>query len=360
MSRALSILSVAYPFANVSPSAVGGAEQVLWSLDRGLVRRGHRSVVLAREGSSVHGTLVSPDAPGLPADGSVTVDDHAWALAHGSWRAAIARLLAEHRFDVVHFHGVDFHAYAPESGTPALATLHLPPDRYAPSVFAAARPGLHLCCVSEAQRAACPPSRATPWVVPNGIDLSAFVPRRQKRGYAVALGRVCPEKGYHLAMDAAERARVPLLLAGEVQPYEEHRRYVRERIEPRLGRGCWFIGAVGPRRRRRLLSHARCVVVSSIVEETSCLVAMEALASGTPVVAFDRGALREIVDDGRTGFLVRDVPQMADAIANADSIDPVACRRAAEERLSMRRMHEGYLALYEELRNGREHMAEAR
>src|SRR5690606_1063450 len=129
--------------------------------------------------------------------------------------------------------------------------------------------------------------------IENGVPVEALGARVRKRGFALALGRICPEKGYHLALEAAHRAGLPLLLAGAVFRYAAHERYFREEIAPRLDSLRRFIGAVPLGRKRRLLAAARCVVVPSLVPETSSLVAMEALASGTPVVAFPVGALAD-------------------------------------------------------------------
>ncbi|MCZ7678225.1 MAG: glycosyltransferase [Sandaracinaceae bacterium] len=123
---------------------------------------------------------------------------------------------------------------------------------------------------------------------------------------------MCEEKGYHLAIEAARRAGAPPVLAGRVFDYPAHRLYFEARIRPKLGARCCFLGPVGPRVRRRLLAGARALLVPSLVEETSSLVAMEALASATPVVALAHGALREIVDHGRTGFVVHGVDAMAE------------------------------------------------
>lgn len=185
-------------------------------------------------------------------------------------------------------------------------------------------------------------------VVPNGIALDGFRAAR-KRGYALALGRICPEKGFHLALEAARRAGVPLALAGQVFPYAVHERYFRNEIAPRLDRARRFLGPLDPARRRCLLAGARCVLVPSEVAETSSLVAMEALASGTPVVAFRRGALPEIIEDGRTGFLVGSVEEMATAIERSRRLSSAACRASAEERFSAASTARGYLRLYGEI-----------
>ena len=129
--------------------------------------------------------------------------------------------------------------------------------------------------------------------------------------------------------------------------YSEHRSYFGSAIAPRLNKNARFIGPVGGDRKANLLAGARCLLVPSLVPETSSLVAMEALASGTPVIALRSGALEEIVSDGRTGFLVNSAEQMAEAIARVDSIDPRICRRDAEHRFSAERMATEYLELYQ-------------
>jgi glycosyltransferase involved in cell wall biosynthesis len=185
--------------------------------------------------------------------------------------------------------------------------------------------------------------------VPNGVDLEALRPVGRKRSYALSLGRICREKGYHDGIDAAREAGVRLILAGAVFPYENHQRYFWEEIRPRLGKGVRFLGPLELRRKQRLLAGARCLVVPSRIAETSSLVSMEALACGTPVVAFRIGALPEVIDHGRTGFLVSDVHEMAQALREVGSIDPAECRREAERRFSSELMISRYLDLYRQL-----------
>ena len=159
-------------------------------------------------------------------------------------------------------------------------------------------------------------------------------------------GDICPEKGFHLALQAARMARCELVLAGQVFPYASHLDYFRTRIEPLIDERRRFIGPVGPARKRQLLAEARCLLIPSTVAETSSLVAMEAFAAGTPVVAFGAGALPEIVENGRNGFLVSDAKEMAAAIGKAGHLNPEVCRSSARSRFSADRMIERYFDAY--------------
>lgn len=338
---ALTVLQVAYPLAAVSRDTVGGAEQILAHLDAALVRRGHRSIVVAAAGSTVAGTLVP-----VPAERG-DLDEAAKVRAQSATRAAIDAALARFPVDLVHCHGIDFPAYRPK-GVPVLATLHLPPDWYPPDIWAE-DPNLFLHCVSAAQGRACPPDARLLDPIPNGVPVEALASRLTRRGFALMLGRVCPEKGVHLAIDAATAADVSLLIGGQVYPYDAHVRYFEAEVRPRLDGRRRFLGPVGFERKRRLLGAARCLLVPSLCAETSSLVAMEALAAGVPVVAFANGALPEIIQDGRTGFLVDGPEAMAEAIRAVDSIDREACRASARARFSLERMVDGYLAAYEKV-----------
>ncbi|HVJ95023.1 MAG TPA: glycosyltransferase, partial [Labilithrix sp.] len=145
--RKLTVLSVAYPFTKLSRDTSGGAEQVLAALDHAIVAAGHRSFVVAREGSRTAGTLASVRVP--PGELDVSVVEN----VHGEVRATVARVLSEERIDVIHLHGIDFDRYLPAPGLPTIVTLHLPPSWYPRAALRPARPDTLLCCVSEAQRA---------------------------------------------------------------------------------------------------------------------------------------------------------------------------------------------------------------
>jgi len=346
--RRLTVLSIGYPLAAAGPDAAGGSEQILSLLDRELVRAGHESVVLAPEGSRTAGRLLAALLPSGPIDGGVHM------AAQKRYRRMIRAAMEQWTFDLIHMHSLDFHAYLPPPGPPVLATLHLPLAWYPEAIFRQNRPDTWLQCVSASQQRGCPAEASLLPHIVNGVSVEQFRTGIRRREYALALGRICPEKGFHLALDAAAEAQKPLILAGQIFPYREHEAYFAREIMPRVdGRTRRFIGPVAMPRKRRLLAGARCLLVPSLVQETSSLVAMEALACGTPVIAFPSGALPEIVEDGRTGFLVRDSHEMAEAIRAAGSIDSELCRRAARERFSADRMLAEYLQLYERL-TGRE------
>ena len=342
---ALTVLNVAYPLSPAGPDAVGGAEQVLTLLDAALVEGGHCSIVLACEGSQTRGELVSVPRRKGPLDANVV------CRAREQHARAIGELLGCRNIDLVHLHGVDFHTYLPAPGIPVLATLHLPPDWYPREALDPARPDTWLQCVSARQHASCGHNPKLVAPIENGVPVGPFRPSA-KRNFALVLSRICPEKGVHVAIDAAKRAGIGLLIAGEVYAYADHERYFRCELAPRLDRWRRFIGPIGADRKRRLLSAARCLLVPSLVE-TSSLAAREALAAGTPVIAQRTDALMDTIEHGETGFLVHNEIEMAEAIQRVSEIDPQRCWRAARERFSLEPMIAGYFELYKLLARAR-------
>lgn len=338
----LTVLSIAYPFAPTRPNAVGGAERILSDLDAALVERGHVSLIAACEGSNPAGELFAAHVP----EGEI--DEAARRTATSNLQAAIDRARETRRIDLIHMHGFDFHQYRLPENVPALVTLHLPPSWYPAEIWRRYAGRVAFQFVSESQRGSAPPEFRDAPVIANGVSAPALAHVR-KRDFAVAMGRICPEKNQHAALEAAARAGVRVLLAGHVFPYAEHVTYFHEKVEPLLSRGGnRFLGPLAPQGKWRVLASARCLLHPTLAPETSSLVAIEALAAGTPVIAYPSGALPEIVEHGVNGFLAAGVEEMAAAIANCDRIQPEACRRTAH-RFSLDRMVRSYFALYEKL-----------
>jgi glycosyltransferase involved in cell wall biosynthesis len=351
-SMSLTVLSVAFAFAPVGPYGVGGAEKILSELDAALVEEGHRSLVAACAGSLVAGELFP--AP-MPERTLSNESDRRWYR----WRfqEAIDRALSKYKVDLIHMHGMDFDEHVLPPEIPALVTLHAPAARYRPEAWAHSG-STHFQCVSETQRRACPKSLGNVSVIANGVSLPDNDIHRKREDFAVAIGRICPEKNVHEALEAGTLAETRVLVGGPLFRFREHGDYFHNKVEPLLGhKGVKhsFLGSLDIDRRQRLLARARCLLQPSLAPEVSSLVAMEALAAGTPVIAYRSGALTEIVEDGVTGFLVDDVAEMAEAIRNVDRISHEACRDAAEQRFSRDRMVRHYFDLYSALLTGTQH-----
>jgi len=348
------ILSIAYPFTPVGLDSTGGSEQILTSLDRYLIDKGHRSIVIAVDGSKVRGELIpSPKCRG-------PLNEEARRRGSRTHQRLLLDTLTRYPVDLVHMHSLDFHAYLPPSGVPTLATLHLPVDWYPKGIFLQNDRKFFLNCVSSSQHACCPKTNQMLPFVSNGIDLKALNFRNCKESWVLGLGRICPEKGFHLALAAARKAGVGMILAGELFPYPEHIAYFERKIKPLLDSERRFIGPVGAVQKRDLLSAASALLVPSLVAETSSLVTMEALASGTPVIAFEIGALPELVVHGKTGFLAKDWKDMALWIQRRSKLSSLDCRELVEEKNDFKLMGSRYILHYESiLKLERNHMLAA-
>ena len=343
VSLPLTVMSVAFPFAPVGPCGAGSAERILSELDAALVAEGQRSLVVACAGSLVAGELFS--AP-MPERALISESDRRWHR----WRfqAAIDRALSRYRVDLIHMHGVDFDQHVLPSGIPVLVTLHMPIGWYRPEAWVTFGDRAQFQCVSVAQRSTCAGLVNVP-VIENGVPLPNVRLDREREDFALALGHISTEKNLHEALEAATRAGTRVLVGGHVFPYREDGEYFSEKVQPLLNREDVehrYLGPIDAVRRQRLLARAKCLLQSSRAPETTSLTAMDALAVGTPVIAYRSGALAEIVEDGVTGYLVDNVEEMAGAIQRVGKIRAEDCRAAAERRFSRDRMVRNYFDLY--------------
>lgn len=351
---ALRILYIAYPLLTVSDESAGGAEQVLWTLERKMFRRGVDTTVAASAGSRVTGVLFATGDPcTLPDDYKRRNRRHQEQILEYVRR----RSRQGRGFDLIHDMSGSFWTRAGEINLPVLATLHLPLSFYPPRSFQNVPANVSFNCVSQAQARTFSDIGGVLGIVPNSIALDRFDSHRGGaatdgpsilRHGLLWLGRICKEKAPHLALEIAERAGLPITLAGQVYPFSYHQKYYERQVAPRLRRNSRATYVCSPsfEQKRSLLLQAQAVVITSLAEETSSLVAMEAAASGTPVIALRRGALAEVVRDGVTGFLVEDVDSAVAACRCVDEISGAACAQYARKKFSCDAMADGYSGLY--------------
>jgi glycosyltransferase involved in cell wall biosynthesis len=346
----LRVLYVAYPLLPISEHSAGGAEQMLLAVEREMHRRGYSTTVAACAGSHVAGELF---ATGGGADNA----DQFERRSQEQTQALLTWLHggAARGLDLIHDMSGGFWQQAEGLPIPVMATLHLPPQLYKHANFSVVPNCVSFNCVSQSQMCEFRDLPRVLGVAPNGIPVEKFIEPLVPTGsreYFVWLGRICEEKGPHTALDVARKAGVKLILAGTVYPFLYHRKYFAREIIPRLkraGTSARYVPEPIFAEKVDLIRNARGLLITSEVNETSSVVAMEAAACGTPVVALRRGALPEVVAEGVTGFIVDNADQMASALSRVGEVNPEDCRAYALQNYSSRRMADAYEELYGKL-----------
>jgi glycosyltransferase involved in cell wall biosynthesis len=345
----LSICLVASSRFPVAEPFMGGLEAHTHALAEVLQRRGHRVSLFAAPGSDpalgARSLPVAPFTMSEAARADVGTTPQAWMEEHHAYldlMLGIAR--GRHGpFDVVHNNSLHHLPVAMSTAVdaPVVTTLHTPPIPWLESAIPFAAPTSRFVAVSGFMAQAWGDTVAAD-VIHNGVD-TTFWRAGPGGGGAVWSGRVVPEKAPHEALDAAALAGVPLTLAG---PVHDPAYYERE-IAPRLRGGASYAGHLDRAQLRELLGQASVAVVTPQWDEPFGLVAAEALSCGTPVAAYRRGALPEIIDE-RTGVLAPggDVDALAAGIAGAASLDRAEARRRACEHFSLERMVADYEDTY--------------
>jgi glycosyltransferase involved in cell wall biosynthesis len=332
------------PWIPVPPPAYGGIEEVVRLLCDGLTARGHDVTLFAPPGSKSSAAV----APVLEEPYPNEIEKAQYEVDHVARAfAAIDDARAEGRpYDVVHDHtGHAALAMADRLDTPLVHTLHGPFHETASRFYA--RHGHKACIVaiSQAQLDDAPDQMGGGRVVPNPIDIDEWPFEPSKEDYLLWMGRMSPDKGPQRAIAAAREADARLVVAGPVQPGQEQ--FFAEEVEPHLGSdGIEYVGEAGAEDKRGLYLGARAFLMPIRWPEPFGLVMVEALACGTPVIAFPEGSAPEVVEDGRTGFVVEDEHAMADAVGRLHEIDPHECRRSCEERFSVPAVVAGYEEVY--------------
>lgn len=344
-SASLHIGLIAPPLLPVPPPAYGGTERVVHALAEGLHAAGHDVTLFASGDSKVSCQLVETIPRACWTGGSSDLD---WAF--GRVIATVRRF--ERRFDVIHSHleamGFDF---ARSSPTPVLSTMHGRLDEPAIQDALRAFPNVHLVGISRSQQSFAPWAN---WlgVVAHGLDLARMPFKASGGDYLLFVGRIAREKGITEAIEIAQRTRQRLVIAAKIFAPTEWTLFERE-VRPALKPGrIEYVGEVGPAVRDPLYAGARATLMLGDWPEPFGLVAIESLAAGTPVVAFRRGALPEIVVDGLDGFLVDDLDAAERAVRSVALFDRARIRARALARFSVSRMVDGYVALYGRLLGG--------
>jgi len=340
------IAMIVSPWFPVPPKGYGGIELMAYHLANELQRRGHEVSVIGQQGSKgkFETIAIAPESW----SSQLGTRDHVPRESLFLYRAY--DLVRRRAFDVVHDHsgltGITL-AASSRLQTPVVATLHGDLTEAEGEFLAAVDHRVHLVAISGAQEALV---AGVDWrrVVYNAVDPADYTPITkpgEKHNYVLQLARISPTKGQHLAIEISRRIGVPLVLAGKVDP--DAGEYFEDEIKPHLGNGVTWHENIEGKEKQQLLARARAMLFPIQWEEPFGLAMVEAMASGTPVIAMARGAASEIVEPGVTGWLARDVDGLVEAYGRIGEIDLEQCAKQATERFGPGQMADGYQSVYE-------------
>jgi glycosyltransferase involved in cell wall biosynthesis len=348
----MTVAILAPPWIPVPPPGYGGIEAMIALLCDGLVARGHEVTLFAAPGSrsSAEVRPVLPEAHGDQIEAARHEADHVARV----FEAIEDRSRSGAPYDVIHDHcGFTAFAMADRIGVPMVHTLHGPFTSETRDFYEHHGHKAAAVAISQHQRSAAPAALRVVAVIPNPIDAEAWPYEPEEGDYLLWVGRLTPDKGPQRAIAAARGAGLPLVLAGPVQPGDEE--FFARCVEPHVdGDGVRYIGEVGGDDKKRLFAEARALLMPIRWEEPFGIVMVEAMACGTPVVAFPEGAARDVVVDGCNGFLVDDEEAMAHAVGRLSTIDPAECRSGVVERYGVDRVAAAYEAAYADVARGRD------
>ena len=341
------IALIAPPWITVPPAGYGGTEWVVKQLCDELSARGHDVTLYATGDSRTPARLRSTFAQQMPQ----YMEKTAFDAAHVTF--ALDDILADGGYDLVHDHSgflvVAFGHYL--RLPPLLHTIHCAFDDIAYPFYERYRQAVAFNAISEYHESQGPPGMNWAGVVYNAVDLDQWPYTPQKDDYLLAFGRVAAAKGFHHSIEAAKRTGQRLIMAGVVQ--ERYADYFETQIKPHVdGEQIIFEGEVSDERKHELFAHARAFLFPITWPEPFGLVMIEAMATGTPVVALRQGSVPEVVAHGRTGFVCDTFEEFVTAVGCVADIKPGDCRHWVEQNFTVARMVDGYEAVYRRLLEG--------
>ncbi len=347
--KKLKIAQLVPPWLSVPPKKYGGTELIASHITEGLVKRGHDVTLFACGESKTQAKLVSPFPKALYWKGVSWLDPYV-GLLH-----TFSCFKKEKEFDIIHNH---FHlwglCFSILSGSRVVTTYHgdlnsiikAKDTRY--KILKRLKDPLFVS-ISKSQKRIKDFKLKFVATIYNAIDVEKFQFSKRHGSYLVWLGRITPKKGVLEAIDIAKKSKIPLKIAAKIDKnHPPDVEFYKKKVKPLIdGKKIKYIGEIGGHKEKSdFLKNALALINPIKWEEPFGLVMIESMACGTPVIVFDRGSAREVVKDGKTGFIVKNVNQAVRAVKNIENINRKDCREWVEKKFDKERMVDEYEKLY--------------
>lgn len=339
------IAQIAPIVERVPPKKYGGTERVIHALTEELVKKGHDVTLFASGDSQTSAKLISVYPRPLR---EIKIENlygaNAWTLLN----IGLAYKM-QNEFDIIHDHNNDISLpVANLSSTPVVMTIHGAFNTNVKKIFQVLNQ-VNIVTISHAQSAPLPNLNYVGNVY-NGLNMEDYEFSDMPENYLLFVGRISMEKGVHYAIEVSQQLDIPLVIAAKLDSQAPHDlAYFRDYVEPKLSDRIRWVGEVDDTQRNQLMSKAYCFLHPITWVEPFGLTLIEAMACGCPVVAFNKGSIPEIIKEGETGFIVRDIKEMIEAVVNIGNIDRYNCRKYVLEKFNAKQMADGYEKIYKEV-----------
>lgn len=342
--KKLRIAQIAPLWFSVPPKKYGGVERIAAFLCDGLTKKGHKVTLFASGDSKTKAKLVPLIEKGVIPSGGYW-GDYWWNPFNHSVAFGMAK-----DFDIIHCHWGIMGAYFQQFvKTPVIYTMHniSPAGDLRWKVFDYYKKELNLVFISKSEKKSSPIRFKNSWIIYNGIDMKPFKFNPKPKDHLIWIARVHKEKGIENAIEIAKKTKHKLIMAGQIQP--QMKKYFEKKIKPLLGTKIKFIGELSQEQLPAFYGQAKACLYPIEWEEPFGLVMVESMAAGTPVIGFKRGAVPEVIKDGKTGFVVDTVPQAIEALGKIGQIERADCHKRVEENFSSQKMVDEYEKVYFEI-----------
>lgn len=334
----------------------GGIQRVIDYLDKSYVKKGHNSYVVGPNGSTISGkilpTLKRPLTEMMLQNKRFT-STYELVNANLIHFAKTLEYIKEIKPDIIHDHVGRFFPFSKGIENKVITTLHGPKDLFwEPNFHKEVLLGKNFCAISKFQKKAYSPINIK-YMVYNGIPTNEFPFLEKKEDYMFMLSLMWEEKGVHHAIELSKKSGLPLILAGKIRDDPNKmggRDYFESKIKPYIdGKQIKFLGELNDSGKKEVFKKAKLYLHPCSVEESFGMVLVESMACGTPVIAFNKGSIPEIVEHGKTGFISNSLEESLEQIKKIDSISPIDCRKRVEENFDSKIMSDNYLSIYKEM-----------